>query len=182
MHQLFTQVNFLFWQPGRVGGQYTTDILLLKMLMGFRKIGVISGFRDQKLVKNKCQIHINKNDVAQYSIKWNINHMQQNSKCGDWDETVNHIISEASQLAQKECKKKLRWVGKGNPWELCKKQKFHLTNKCYIYKLESGLENKTHKILWDIEIPMDHPIPTRRRPDLVLIDKPLAWKEIKINK
>ena len=24
MHLLFTQVNFLFWQPGRVGGQYAT--------------------------------------------------------------------------------------------------------------------------------------------------------------
>ena len=24
MHLLFTQVHFLFWQPGRVGGQYTT--------------------------------------------------------------------------------------------------------------------------------------------------------------
>ena len=24
MHMLFTQVHFLFWQPGRVGGQYTT--------------------------------------------------------------------------------------------------------------------------------------------------------------
>ena len=27
MHLLFTQVHFLFWQPGRVGGQYTTLIL-----------------------------------------------------------------------------------------------------------------------------------------------------------
>ena len=25
MHLLFTQVHFLFWQPGWVGGQYTTD-------------------------------------------------------------------------------------------------------------------------------------------------------------
>ena len=27
MHLLFTQVHFLFWQPGRVGGQYTTILL-----------------------------------------------------------------------------------------------------------------------------------------------------------
>ena len=25
MHLLFTRVHFLFWQPGRVGGQYTTQ-------------------------------------------------------------------------------------------------------------------------------------------------------------
>ena len=29
MHLLFTQVHFLFWQPGRVVGQYTTDVLML---------------------------------------------------------------------------------------------------------------------------------------------------------
>ena len=28
MHLLFTQVHFLFWQPGRVGGQYTTLLSL----------------------------------------------------------------------------------------------------------------------------------------------------------
>ena len=26
MHLLFTQVHFLFWQPGRVGGQYKTPV------------------------------------------------------------------------------------------------------------------------------------------------------------
>ena len=30
MHRLFTQVHFLFWQPGRVGGQYTTITLNFK--------------------------------------------------------------------------------------------------------------------------------------------------------
>ena len=29
MHQLFTQVHFLFWQPGRVVGQYTTHRALI---------------------------------------------------------------------------------------------------------------------------------------------------------
>ena len=28
MHLLFTQVHFLFWQPGQVGGQYTTVLLM----------------------------------------------------------------------------------------------------------------------------------------------------------
>ena len=27
MHLLFTQVHFLFWQPDRVGGQYTTQLV-----------------------------------------------------------------------------------------------------------------------------------------------------------
>ena len=41
--------------------------------------------------------------------------MQQNSKCrlfDDTDETINHIISECSKLAQKEYKTRHDWVGK----------------------------------------------------------------------
>ncbi len=40
---------------------------------------------------------------------------------GDRDETINHIISECSKLAQKEYKTRHDWVGKVNPSELCKK-------------------------------------------------------------
>ena len=49
--------------------------------------------------------------------------MQQNRKCrlcGDGDETINHIISECSKLAQKD-KCRHDWVGKGIHWEICKK-------------------------------------------------------------
>ena len=37
-------------------------------------------------------------------------------------------------------------------------------------KQEYVPENETHKILWDFEIQLDDPIPTRRR-DLALINK-----------
>ena len=61
-------------------------------------------------------------------IKVRIDKMQQNSKCrlcGDRDETINHIISECSKLAQKECEARHDWVGKVIHWEMCKK--FNLT-------------------------------------------------------
>ena len=48
-------------------------------------------------------------------VKANIDKMQQNSKCrlcGDRDETINHIISEFSKLAQKENKTRNDWVGR----------------------------------------------------------------------
>ena len=48
----------------------------------------------------------------------------QNSKCrlcGKRDETVNHIISKCSKLAQKECKNKHDWGGEGNPLEIVQK-------------------------------------------------------------
>ena len=44
------------------------------------------------------------------------------------------------------------------------------TNKWYIHKPESILDNKTHEILWDSEIKTDHLIPARRL-NLVLINK-----------
>ena len=48
-------------------------------------------------------------------IKVRIDKTQQNSKCrlcGDRDETINHIISECSKLAQKEYKARHNWVDK----------------------------------------------------------------------
>ena len=48
-------------------------------------------------------------------IKARIDKTQQNSKCrlcGDWGETINHIISECSKLSQKAYKARHDWVGK----------------------------------------------------------------------
>ena len=66
-------------------------------------------------------------------IKPRINKTQPNSKCrlcGNRDETINHIVSECSKLAQKVYNTRHDWMGKVNPWEVCKKFKFDHTNKC----------------------------------------------------
>ena len=58
-----------------------------------------------------------------------MNNTQQNSKCrlcGDRDETINHIISECSKLAQKEYKAR-------HDWEMCRKFQFDHTNKWYMH-------------------------------------------------
>ena len=84
-------------------------------------------------------------------IKARIDKTQQNSKCGlsgDRDETINHIRSECSKLAQKESKTRHDWVGKVIPWEMCKKFKFDYTNKWYMHNSAHVLENDTHKLLW----------------------------------
>ena len=72
---------------------------------------------------------------------------QQNSKCrlyGDRDETIKHIISEYSKLAERKYKTKNDWLEKGIYLELFK--------KWYMHNPESVLENVSHKILWDFEI------------------------------
>ena len=62
-------------------------------------------------------------------IQTRIDKTQQNSKCGGSDETINHIISECSNLVQKEYKARHGWVGKVIHWEMCKKFKFDHANK-----------------------------------------------------
>ena len=114
-------------------------------------------------------------------IKARINNPQQNSKCrlcGDKDETINHIISECSKLAQKEYKTRHDWMNKLIHREMCKKFKFDQTNKWHIHNSAPVLENNTHKLLWDFDIHTDHLISTRR-PDIIIINKKKKKKEEK---
>ena len=77
-------------------------------------------------------IAIQDNAIRTNHIKVRIDKTQQNSKCRlccDIDETINHIISECSKLAQREYKVRHNWVGKVIHWEICKKFKFDHTNK-----------------------------------------------------
>ena len=93
-------------------------------------------------------------------IKARIDKTQQDSKCrlcGDRDETINHIISECSKLSQKEYKTRHDWVGKVIHWEMCKKFKFDHANKWYMHNPAPVLENDTHKLLRDFDIPNPGP-------------------------
>ena len=68
------------------------------------------------------------------------------SKCrlsGNGDETINHIISECSKLAQREYKVRHDWVGKVIHREMYQKLKFNHTNKWYIHNPAPVLENDT---------------------------------------
>ena len=113
------------------------------------------------------------NAIRTNHINTRIDKTQQNSKyrlCGDRDETINHIISECSKLAQKEYKKRHDWVGKVIHWEMCQKFKYDHTNKWYMHSPSAVLENDTHKLLWDFDIHTDHLISANRL-DLIIINK-----------
>ena len=47
-------------------------------------------------------------------------------------------------------------------WELCKIFESDLMNKWYIHKPEPVQENKTHKLLWNFDIPTDHLLSVRQ--------------------
>ena len=57
-------------------------------------------------------------------IKAKIDKTQEESKCrmcGRVDETVNHVLSECSKMAQTEYKRRHDWVGKRIHWNVCRK-------------------------------------------------------------
>ena len=56
------------------------------------------------------------------------------------------LISECRKLVQKEYKTRHDWVGKVIIWELSERLKFDHTNKLYMQKPKSVLENETDKI------------------------------------
>ena len=99
------------------------------------------------------------NPIRTNRIKARIDKTQENCKCslcGDRNETIIHIISESSKLAQKEYKTRHDWMGKVIHWEMWKKFKFNHVNKWYMHNSASVQENDTHKLLWDFEIQTDH--------------------------
>ena len=53
-------------------------------------------------------------------------------------------------------------------WEVCHTFKLDYTNKLYMHKLESVMENETHKVPWDFEVETDHLISTGRL-DLAIV-------------
>ena len=113
-------------------------------------------------------------------IKAKIDKTQEESKCrmcGQVDETVNHIISECSKLAQKEYKRRHDWAGKRIHWEVCRKNGIEVKPKWYEHQPEAVQENERYKILKDFNIQTDHVIEARR-PDMIVIDKETKFAKI----
>ena len=96
------------------------------------------------------QIAIQNNAIKTRYIWAKIDKTQLTSRCnlcGDRDETINHIISKCSKLAQKEYKTRRDCVGKVIHLELCKKLKFDHTNKWYMYNPVFVQRNETQTLL-----------------------------------
>ena len=90
--------------------------------------------------------------------------------CRKVDESIDHVLSGCSKLAQKEYKRRHDNLGKIVHWKLPAKCNFEVRGKWYEHEPESVLENEDYKILWDFSIQTDHVIEARRL-DLVLVDK-----------
>ena len=112
------------------------------------------------------------NVIRTNQIKARIDKTQQNSKCrlcGDRDETINHIISECSKLAQKEYETTHDWVGKVIHWDV--QEIWIWPYEQMVYAQPSCCPGEWHtKLLWDFGIQTDHLISARRL-GLIIINK-----------
>ena len=112
--------------PGR---KKTQIIIIIIIIIWLRKGNLMRETESLLIVAQDNAIRTN-------NIKARIDKTQQNSKCrlcSDRDETINHIISECSKLAQKEKKAWHAWVGKVIHWEMCRKFQFDHINKRYMH-------------------------------------------------
>eukprot|EP00794_Sanderia_malayensis_P016665 gene16665-biopygen14077 len=90
--------------------------------------------------------------------------------CDQRNETVSHIVSECTVLAQKEYLKRHNNVCQYIHWRLCKKFDLEATKNWYEHKPEGCVENEKVKLLWDFVVQCDREI-IARKPDIVLVDK-----------
>ena len=89
--------------------------------------------------------------------------------CRKVDESIDHIVSGCSKLAQKEYKRRHDNLAKIVHWKLAKKCNFEAEDKWYEHEPKSLLENEDHKILWDFSIQTDH-VTEARRAYLAVVD------------
>ena len=90
--------------------------------------------------------------------------------CKQNNETISHIVSGCSKLAQKEYKKRHDNVAMAVHLDLSEKYGFERSERWYDHVPDSVLENEDYKMLWDFSVRTDHDIKARR-PDLLIIDK-----------
>ena len=90
--------------------------------------------------------------------------------CGERDETVNHLVSECSKLAQREYKRRHDWVSRRVHWEVCRMYGIELRENWYEHDAAPVAENDRCKIIWDFDMQTDHVIQTGRT-DMIVINK-----------
>ena len=113
--------------------------------------------------------------IKQYeqTIKTMVDKSQNDPKCRickQSNETISHIVSSCSKMAQKEYKRRHDNVATAIHWGLSGKCGFERKERSYDHVPGSVLENEDYKLLWDFSVRTDHEIGARR-PDLVIIDK-----------
>ena len=107
------------------------------------------------------------------AIKSKIDHQEGSHLCrlcGQKEETVDHLVSSCSKIAQTDYKGRHDRVAANLHWSLCHQFGFPRAEKWYEHRAEKVLDNESYKLLWDFDIKTDKVI-KERRPDLVIVKK-----------
>ena len=72
--------------------------------------------------------------------------------CGEKGETISHLVSECSKLAQREYKQRHDNVANYKHWLLAEKYGFERATNWYEQKPEGVMESQDIKVLWDSSV------------------------------
>ena len=86
------------------------------------------------------------------------------------DETISHIVSECSKLAQREYKRRHDFVVRMVYWKLCEKFNLEKSGNWYLRILQTVTEKVNYKLMWHMNIQCDNII-VERRPDIAVVNK-----------
>ena len=90
--------------------------------------------------------------------------------CGETGDTISHIVSECSKLAQGEYKRRYDDFTRMVHWKLHEKFDLEKPEKWYLHNPQNVSENVNHKLIYDMNMKCDNII-VERRPDIVIANK-----------
>ena len=111
------------------------------------------------------------------AIKTKIDKTSNDSKCRlckEKEETVDHLVSACSKIAQTDYKDRRNKVASMLHWNLCKKYHLPAADKWWEHKIEKVLQNNEAKILWDFKIQTDKHL-AHNIPDITVVEKKQVW-------
>lgn len=111
------------------------------------------------------------------AIKARIDKTSDNSKCRlckEKDETVDHLVSSCSKIAQTDYKERHDKVAKMLHWNLCKKYNLPAAEQWWKHVPEKVVEDHENKILWDFKIQTDRKL-AHNIPDITVVEKKQVW-------
>ena len=111
------------------------------------------------------------------AIKAKIDKTSTNSKCRLCkvkEETVDHLVSSCSKIAQTDYKERHDKVARMLHWNLCKNYNIQATDQWWKHQPEKVIENEEVKILWDFQLQTDRKI-AHNIPDITVIERDQIW-------
>ena len=111
------------------------------------------------------------------TIKTKIDKTSSNSKCrlcNEKEETVDHLVSSCSKIAQTDYKERHDKVARMLYWNLCKNYNLPAEDQWWQHYPDKIIENEQAKILWGFKIQTDGQI-AHNIPDITVIEPKQVW-------